>query len=99
MPSPSLPAGPSSLTPGVLLENRTLSTFEQRMAERIPNYRSGPPAHRIIADERGRPTTDLSTIFAELAITAATPALPVYAASTPPAAREEPIIRREAKHV
>ena len=54
---------------GVLLENRALSTFEQRMAEPIPSYRSAPPAQRVIADEGGRPTTDLSAIFAELAIT------------------------------
>jgi 2-oxoglutarate ferredoxin oxidoreductase subunit beta len=53
---------------GVLLENRALSTFEQRMADRIPSYRSAPPAQRVIADEGGRPTTDLSAIFAELAI-------------------------------
>lgn len=83
----------------VLLENRTHSTFEQRIAERLPSYRNGPPAHRIIADERGRPTTDLSTIFAELAITSATPALPGGAASTPPAPRQESMIRREAKNV
>jgi 2-oxoglutarate ferredoxin oxidoreductase subunit beta len=54
---------------GLLLENRTLSTFEQRIAARIPSYRSAPPAHRIIADAHGHPTTDLHTIFAELAIT------------------------------
>jgi 2-oxoglutarate/2-oxoacid ferredoxin oxidoreductase subunit beta len=81
---------------GVLLENRTLSTFEQCMAERLPSYRSGPPAHCIIADEHGRPTADLSAIFAALAITSATPSHPVGAASTPPAARQEQIIRREA---
>jgi hypothetical protein len=77
----------------------TLSTFEQRIAERLPSYRSGPPAHRLIADERGRSTADLSAIFAALAITSATPALPIGAASTPPAAHQEQIIRREAKNV
>src|ERR671922_791088 len=54
---------------GLLLENRTLSTFEQRIAARIPSYRSAPPARRSIADAHGHPTTDLHTIFAELAIT------------------------------
>jgi 2-oxoglutarate/2-oxoacid ferredoxin oxidoreductase subunit beta len=54
---------------GVLLENRTLSTFEQRLMGRIPSYRRSPPARRVIADEQGRPTTDLTAIFAELAIT------------------------------
>jgi 2-oxoglutarate/2-oxoacid ferredoxin oxidoreductase subunit beta len=54
---------------GLLLENRTLSTFEQRITTRIPNYRRTPPARRVIADTHGHPTIDLQTIFAELAIT------------------------------
>jgi 2-oxoglutarate ferredoxin oxidoreductase subunit beta len=53
---------------GVLLENRTLSTFEQRIAARIPSYRGAPPARRVIAAAHGRPTTDLHRIYAELAI-------------------------------
>src|ERR671923_297517 len=53
---------------GVLFEKRALSSFEQRIATRIPSYRSAPPARRLIADERGHPTTDLRAIFAELAI-------------------------------
>ncbi|MGH8057041.1 MAG: thiamine pyrophosphate-dependent enzyme [Candidatus Entotheonellia bacterium] len=53
---------------GVLLEKRALSTFEQRIATRMPSYRSAPPARRRIADERGHPTTDLRAILAELAI-------------------------------
>jgi 2-oxoglutarate ferredoxin oxidoreductase subunit beta len=54
---------------GVLLENRTLSTFEQRVAARIPSYRTAPPALRIIADMQGRPTTDLNAMFSELEVT------------------------------
>jgi 2-oxoglutarate/2-oxoacid ferredoxin oxidoreductase subunit beta len=54
---------------GVLLENLSRPTFEQRIAARIPSYRSAPPARRRIADVPGRPLTDLSSIFAELAIT------------------------------
>jgi hypothetical protein len=50
------------------LENRTLSSFEQRITARLPDYRSSPPARRVIADEQGHPTTDLSAIFDELAI-------------------------------
>jgi 2-oxoglutarate ferredoxin oxidoreductase subunit beta len=52
---------------GVLLENHTLTIFEQRLAARIPSYRSAPPARRRIADDRARPTADLRPIFAELA--------------------------------
>lgn len=54
---------------GVLLDNRTLSTFQQRVAARIPSYRHAPPARRAIADAQGRPTTDLSAMFSELAVT------------------------------
>jgi 2-oxoglutarate ferredoxin oxidoreductase subunit beta len=54
---------------GVLLENRALSTFEERIAKRIPTYLTRPPARRAIADESGRPTADLSKIFAEVAMT------------------------------
>lgn len=54
---------------GVFLENRAVSTFEERIAQRVPSYRTAPPAHRVIADEEGRPTTDLGEIFDELAMT------------------------------
>jgi 2-oxoglutarate ferredoxin oxidoreductase subunit beta len=54
---------------GVLLEERAVPTFEQRIATRSPSYRSAPPAGRTIANEHGHPTTELHAIFAELAIT------------------------------
>ncbi len=54
---------------GVFLENRTVSTFEERIAERIPSYRLAPPARRVIADRNGRPVTDLSKILAEMVMT------------------------------
>ena len=54
---------------GVLLENRAVSTFEERIAERVPSYRTAPPAHRPIADETGRPMTDLSRVFEEVTMT------------------------------
>jgi hypothetical protein len=53
----------------VLLENRTLSTFEQRIAARLPRYRQAPTAQRAIADAQGRPTIDLGAMFSELAVT------------------------------
>jgi len=53
---------------GVLWEDRRLTTFEQRLAVRMPHYRSTPPARRIIADARTHPTADLGPLFAELAI-------------------------------
>ncbi len=54
---------------GVLLDNRSVSTFEERIAERVPSYRTAPPAHRPIADEEGHPITDLSSVFEEVAMT------------------------------
>jgi 2-oxoglutarate ferredoxin oxidoreductase subunit beta len=54
---------------GVFLENRMFTTFEQRTAARVPSYYSAPPARRIIADDRARPTADLRSFFDELAIT------------------------------
>lgn len=54
---------------GVFLENRSQTTFEERIARRVPSYYSAPPAHQEIADENGRPTTDLSEIFDELTMT------------------------------
>lgn len=53
---------------GVFLDNRSQSTFEHRLEQRVPTYRQAPPAHRKIADDDGRPTTDLSDIFDEVAM-------------------------------
>lgn len=54
---------------GLFLENRSLSTFEDRVAKRVPPYRKSPPAKRVIADEQGRPVADLSGFFDEFAVT------------------------------
>lgn len=54
---------------GVFLENRSQNTFEERIAQRVPSYRTAPPAKRVIADEDGRPIIDLSEVFAEVAMT------------------------------
>src|SRR5690606_6454839 len=47
---------------GVFLENRTLTPFEERIAQRSPSYRTSPPAKRRIADEDGNSIADLSAI-------------------------------------
>ncbi|MFQ5945298.1 MAG: thiamine pyrophosphate-dependent enzyme [Anaerolineae bacterium] len=54
---------------GVFLENRSPATFEERIQSRIESYRAAPPAQRSIADEKGRPTADLTSVFEELAMT------------------------------
>ncbi len=53
---------------GVLLVNRNVSTFEERIAQRIPDYRSAPPAKRPIADDEGRSVAMLDAFFEELAV-------------------------------
>lgn len=53
---------------GVLLENRLLPTFEERLAGRTPSYRTAPPARRAIADEDGYSLADLTPVFAEVAV-------------------------------
>lgn len=54
---------------GVLWVNRGLSTFEERIAGRLPGYRQAPPARRPIADESGRPMADLTPIYEEVRMT------------------------------
>jgi len=54
---------------GVLLENHTLSSFQERLGTRLKSYRQAPPARRTIANALGHPTTGLSALFSELAVT------------------------------
>ncbi len=54
---------------GVFLENRATSTFMQRIETRIADYRQNAPNRREIADADGKPTADLSEIFAEVRMT------------------------------
>jgi 2-oxoglutarate ferredoxin oxidoreductase subunit beta len=53
---------------GVLLENRQVPTYAARLAEQIPGYGTVAPAQRVIANNDGYSTADLSSIFAEVAI-------------------------------
>ena len=53
---------------GVLLENRWLPTFEQRMSQRAPCYVGEPPAERVVADEDGVSLADLTPLFDEVAV-------------------------------
>ncbi len=53
---------------GVLLVNRNISTFEERLAERIPGYPASSPAKRPIADGEGQSVAVLDAFFAELAV-------------------------------
>lgn len=51
---------------GVFLDNRSVTTFSERISSRIGNYLINPPCRRVIADDNGHPTADLSDIFEEV---------------------------------
>jgi hypothetical protein len=51
-----------------LLENRTLSTFEEQLSRRALCYRDDSPARPAIADEEGVTRADLTPIFDEVAV-------------------------------
>ncbi len=51
---------------GVFLDNRSTSSFADRIETRIENYRAEPPHRREIADAAGKPTADLSEMFDEV---------------------------------
>ena len=53
---------------GVLLENPSLPTFEERLSSRARCYQADPPAQRVLADESGITLADLTPIFDELAV-------------------------------
>ncbi|RME09648.1 MAG: 2-oxoacid:ferredoxin oxidoreductase subunit beta [Ardenticatenia bacterium] len=53
---------------GILLQNRAIPTYEERISQKIPSYRSNPPAVRDVRDENGYSQADLSPFYEELAI-------------------------------
>ena len=52
---------------GVFYQNETVSTYEARLADRIPNYVENPPAVQKISDGT-RPATDISGILDSLKV-------------------------------
>jgi len=54
---------------GVFYKNELVSTYEDRIAQRIPSYRDAPPALQPIASEGGVPNIDLGGLFEELTVT------------------------------
>jgi 2-oxoglutarate ferredoxin oxidoreductase subunit beta len=54
---------------GVLLKNETATSYEERIAQRLPVYPQAAPATRPICDAEGRPLADLSAFFEELRVT------------------------------
>ena len=53
---------------GIFYVDTELSTYEERIEQTIPNYRALPPALRRIADEEGRPLTDIRPLLESLRV-------------------------------
>lgn len=51
---------------GVFYQNELVPTFEARITDRIPFYRSSPPSKQRISDEKGNSTADLTEFFNDL---------------------------------
>lgn len=51
---------------GVFYQNELVPSFEARITDRIPFYRSNPPSKQKIADEEGNSTADLTEFFNDL---------------------------------
>lgn len=51
---------------GVFLENRSVSSFAERIRARLASYGDEVPAKKVIADESGHSNVDLTSIFDEL---------------------------------
>ncbi len=53
---------------GVFYKNDMISTYEDRITQRIPDYRENPPAKQPVASEEGASNIDLKKLFEELSI-------------------------------
>jgi len=53
---------------GVFYQNELVPTYEERIASRVPNYRTNSPAKQPIADSEGRPSADLTKLLKSLAV-------------------------------
>jgi 2-oxoglutarate ferredoxin oxidoreductase subunit beta len=54
---------------GVFYQNELVSTYTERIMERIPDYINNPPARQPISDEQGRPTTNIRKMLEALRVT------------------------------
>src|SRR5659263_380559 len=54
---------------GVFYKNELLSTYQERISQRITTYPGTPPAKEIIADNMGEPVTSIKKMLDELKVT------------------------------
>ena len=53
---------------GIFYQNEHIPTFEDRIANRINNYRQSPPAMQSIADQQNKPISSISKMLDDLRI-------------------------------
>jgi len=54
---------------GVFYQNELVPTYEDRINQRIPNYKAAPPAKQTVATDRGESIVDLQRMLEELRVT------------------------------
>jgi len=54
---------------GVFYQNELVPTFEDRISQRIQDYRARPPSKQTIRSETGKPTINLERLFEDLRVT------------------------------
>jgi 2-oxoglutarate/2-oxoacid ferredoxin oxidoreductase subunit beta len=54
---------------GVFYQNEFIPTFEERLAQRMPSYRTTPPAEQEIANKDGTPLASVTKLLDELVVT------------------------------
>jgi len=54
---------------GVFYQNELLSTYQERLSQRITTYPGTPPAKEIITDNKGEPVTSIKKMLYELKVT------------------------------
>ncbi|MCX9011256.1 MAG: 2-oxoacid:ferredoxin oxidoreductase subunit beta [Candidatus Methanoperedens sp.] len=54
---------------GVFYQNELVSTYQERIAQRVAAYLENPPAKQVISDAEGKPITDISKLLDELKVT------------------------------
>ena len=54
---------------GIFYQNELVSTYEDRISDRIPSYSRNPPAKQVISQKDGRPLADIRKMLEELQVT------------------------------
>ncbi len=58
-----------SIPTGVFYQNELISTYQERIIQRVAAYLQNPPARQVISDVTGKPVTKLSKMMDDLKVT------------------------------